>query len=66
MHDRERQWLLCFGALGFVTLVKSGDELTFDFTGTPSGSISQSGGTISANVAPGQYVSSEAAKRPSE
>jgi uncharacterized repeat protein (TIGR01451 family) len=35
---------------------------TFDFTGTPAGSISEPGGTISASVAPGQYVSTEAAK----
>jgi len=45
-----------------VRKVMVGGTDTFDFTGTPSGSISQSGGTISASVAPGQYVSTEPAK----
>jgi uncharacterized repeat protein (TIGR01451 family) len=35
---------------------------TFEFTGTPEGAISASGGTISADVSPGTYTSTEAAK----
>ena len=43
-----------------VKKVMVGGTETFDFTGTPSGSISVNEGTIEANVAPGQqYVSTE-------
>ena len=35
---------------------------TFSYTGTPAGDISVNEGTISADVAPGQYLSTEAAK----
>ncbi len=35
---------------------------TFSFTGTPTGSISTNGGTISQEVSAGQYVSTETAK----
>jgi uncharacterized repeat protein (TIGR01451 family) len=46
-----------------VKKVMSGGTDTFDFSGTPSGSISEDGGTISATVAaPGQYMSTEAPK----
>ena len=39
-----------------------GDTDTFSYTGTPAGDISVNEGTISADVAPGQYLSTEAAK----
>jgi uncharacterized repeat protein (TIGR01451 family) len=45
-----------------VKKVMNGGTDTFDFSGTPSGSISQDGGTISATVTPGQYFSTEAPK----
>jgi uncharacterized repeat protein (TIGR01451 family) len=35
---------------------------SFEFSGTPSGTISTDGGTISAEVPPGEYVSTEAVK----
>ena len=37
----------------------AGGTADFSFTGTPNGTISTSGATISASVAPGQYVSTE-------
>ncbi|HSF61943.1 MAG TPA: hypothetical protein VLA69_09630 [Gaiellaceae bacterium] len=45
-----------------VEKVMKGGTDTFEFTGTPAGSISEDGGTISADVSPGTYVSTEAAK----
>ncbi len=45
-----------------VKKVMVGGTGSFDFSGTPSGTISQNGGTISANVEPGQYTSTEATK----
>ena len=42
--------------------VMVGGTDSFDYTGTPAGTISVNNGTISANVGPGQYVSTEAAK----
>jgi uncharacterized repeat protein (TIGR01451 family) len=45
-----------------VRKVMVGGTDTFEFTGTPAGSISQSDGTITENVGPGQYVSTEGAK----
>ena len=45
-----------------VKKVMVGGTDTFSYSGTPSGDISSNNGTISANVAPGQYVSTEAAK----
>ena len=45
-----------------VKKVMVGGTDTFSYTGTPAGSISQDGGTISANVAPGAYASVEDAK----
>lgn len=42
--------------------VMVGGTSAFDFTGTPAGSISQNNGTISQEVKPGQYTSTEAAK----
>ncbi|MBM2821796.1 MAG: hypothetical protein HW413_542 [Thermoleophilia bacterium] len=45
-----------------VKKVMVGGTDTFDYTGTPAGTISVNNGTISANVGPGQYVSTEAAK----
>jgi uncharacterized repeat protein (TIGR01451 family) len=45
-----------------VKKVMVGGSDSFAFSGTPSGSIDTSGGTISADVAPGQYTSTEAAK----
>ncbi len=44
-----------------VEKVMEGGEATFDFTGMPAGSISSSGGTISATVLDGTYTSTEAA-----
>lgn len=43
-----------------VEKVMEGGEATFDFTGMPAGSISSSGGTISATVLDGTYTSTEA------
>jgi len=40
----------------------AGGTDTFDFTGTPNGSISTDLGTIQASVVPGQYTSTEGAK----
>jgi uncharacterized repeat protein (TIGR01451 family) len=45
-----------------VRKVMLGGEDTFAFTGTPSGSISTNGGTISASVAKGTYTATEAEK----
>jgi uncharacterized repeat protein (TIGR01451 family) len=45
-----------------VEKVMNGGTDTFEFTGTPAGSISEDGGTISADVAPGQYTSTELPK----
>ena len=45
-----------------VEKVMEGGRSTFDFSGTPSGSISVSGGTISASVPSGTYTSTEAPK----
>ena len=45
-----------------VKKVMVGGTSTFDFTGSPSGSISVNNGTISQAVDPGQYVSTEAAE----
>jgi len=45
-----------------VKKVMVGGTSTFDFTGSPAGSISVNNGTIDANVGAGQYVSTEAAK----
>ena len=45
-----------------VRKVMVGGTDTFDFAGLPAGSISQSGGTLSATVVPGQYTSTEGAK----
>ncbi len=45
-----------------VRKVMVGGTDTFDFTGLPAGSISQSGGTLSAMVVPGQYNSTEGTK----
>jgi uncharacterized repeat protein (TIGR01451 family) len=42
-----------------VRKVMVGGTGSFDFTGTPSGTISQNGGTISATVAPGEHSSTE-------
>ncbi len=42
-----------------VKKVMVGGTDTFNFTGTPSGAISIDGGTISSQVVPGQYVSTE-------
>jgi uncharacterized repeat protein (TIGR01451 family) len=42
-----------------VEKVMNGGTDTFEFTGTPSGSISVDGGTISADVVAGQYTSTE-------
>jgi uncharacterized repeat protein (TIGR01451 family) len=42
-----------------VEKVMNGGTDTFEFTGTPAGSISVDGGTISTDVAPGQYTSTE-------
>jgi uncharacterized repeat protein (TIGR01451 family) len=42
-----------------VKKVMVGGQNTFTFSGTPSGSISQNGGTISQDVEPGQYTSTE-------
>jgi len=42
-----------------VEKVMNGGTDTFEFTGTPAGFISVDGGTISADVAPGQYTSTE-------
>ena len=42
--------------------VMVGGTSTFTFTGDPSGSISTNNGTISEQVVPGQYTSTEAAK----
>lgn len=47
------------GSTVIVKKVMVGGTDTFDFTGTPSGSISVNEGTISEDVAPGQYVSTE-------
>jgi uncharacterized repeat protein (TIGR01451 family) len=44
-----------------VEKVMEGGQATFDFTGMPAGSISASGGTISATVLDGTYTSTEAA-----
>jgi len=45
-----------------VKKVMVGGTDSFDYSGTPAGTISSNNGTISANVAPGQYTSTEAAK----
>ncbi|MBM2821797.1 MAG: hypothetical protein HW413_543 [Thermoleophilia bacterium] len=45
-----------------VKKVMVGGTDSFDYSGTPNGSIAVNNGTVSANVAPGQYVSTEAAK----
>jgi len=45
-----------------VKKVMVGGTSTFDFSGTPSGAISQNNGTISQEVVAGTYVSTEAAK----
>jgi uncharacterized repeat protein (TIGR01451 family)/fimbrial isopeptide formation D2 family protein len=45
-----------------VKKVMVGGTGTFTYTGTPAGSISTNGGTISADVSPGQYNSTEAAQ----
>ena len=45
-----------------VEKVMEGGQSTFDFSGTPSGSISTSGGTITTSVEEGTYTSTEAAK----
>ena len=45
-----------------VKKVMVGGTDTFTYSGTPAGDISSNNGTISANVAAGQYVSTEAAK----
>ena len=44
-----------------VKKVMVGGTDTFTYTGTPAGSISVNNGTISADVKPGEYVSTEAA-----
>ena len=45
-----------------VKKIMVGGTDSFSYTGTPAGAISVNNGTISADVAPGQYVSTEAAK----
>ena len=45
-----------------VKKVMVGGTDSFSYTGTPSGAIAVNNGTISANVIPGQYVSTESAK----
>jgi uncharacterized repeat protein (TIGR01451 family) len=45
-----------------VKKVMVGGTDSFDYSGTPAGTISSNNGTISANVAAGQYTSTEAAK----
>jgi uncharacterized repeat protein (TIGR01451 family) len=45
-----------------VKKVMQGGTDTFSFTGTPNGSIAANNGTISADVAPGLYASTEDAK----
>ncbi|MGH3138025.1 MAG: prealbumin-like fold domain-containing protein, partial [Gaiellaceae bacterium] len=47
------------GGRVIVEKVMNGGTDTFEFTGTPAGSISVDGGTISADVAPGQYTTTE-------
>lgn len=42
-----------------VKKVMVGGTGSFSFSGTPSGSINTNGGTLSASVAPGEYVSTE-------
>ena len=42
-----------------VEKVMVGGTATFDFTGTPSGSIISNNGTISATMLPGQFTSTE-------
>ena len=49
------------GGTLIVKKVMVGGTDTFNYTGTPSGSISINNGTISANVAPGAYNSTESA-----
>ena len=45
-----------------VKKVMVGGTDTFSYTGTPAGDISSDNGTIAADVAPGQYTSTESAK----
>ncbi len=45
-----------------VRKIMNGGTDTFSYSGTPSGSISEDGGTISETVAPGQYTTTEAVK----
>jgi len=54
-HNRKRSTVI-------VKKVMVGGTDTFEFTGTPAGAISASGGTISADVSPGTHTSTEAAK----
>ena len=46
-----------------VKKVMVGGTDSFDYTGTPAGTISANNGTISANSGLGSYLSNEAAKR---